>query len=198
MFLANVNLKIMMNVRNTRTEEKWKEVILPRMIKQHCTPRVQAILNSPELKIPKIEVTSQYLYGNSHTGKTIQAYLILLEWSKQQYLADRTMEAMFVSASTLLNQLRSIINTNGDPTTVLAGITKTPFLILDDIGSSKTTDWVLEQLYLLVNTRYEYMLPTVFTSNYSLSSLAWDHLGDERISSRIEAMCKIIKKEKSW
>jgi len=40
-----------------------------------------------------------------------------------------------------------------------------PLLIVDDLGSERQTDWVLEQLYRLINWRYEQRLPMVFTSN---------------------------------
>jgi hypothetical protein len=42
-------------------------------------------------------------------------------------------------------------------------------LILDDLGAERVTLWTLEQLYDVVNTRYEHQLPTIFTSNHQLS-----------------------------
>jgi len=65
------------------------------------------------------------------------------------------------------------------------------FLILDDIGAEKVTDWVEEFLYLVVNTRYEKNHPMIFTSNLPLSKLA-DKIGD-RIVSRVKEMCHIIE-----
>ena len=38
-------------------------------------------------------------------------------------------------------------------------------LVLDDLGAEKTTDWASERLYVLVNERYNRMLPTIATSN---------------------------------
>lgn len=64
-------------------------------------------------------------------------------------------------------------------------------IIIDDIGVEKSTDWMLETLYSIVNERYEKNLPTVFISNLSLKELA-DKVGD-RIASRIAEMCTIKK-----
>ena len=53
------------------------------------------------------------------------------------------------------------------------------------------TCWVGETFYSIINTRYERMLPTFFSSNLSLPELA-EKMGD-RIASRIAEMCQIIK-----
>lgn len=184
---------------NARNEQKWKELLLPKLIEAHCTPRVQEVLSSESFEEPdKVETHNQYLYGDSYTGKSIHAHLIMFEWCRKQYLEGLDFSGcLFVSVPFMLNQLRSTINTGGNPTDVLATFTSRPFLILDDIGTSKTTDWVLEQLYLLINYRYEMKLTTIYTSNYSLDELG-EKLGDDRIPSRIQADCKIIKKTKLW
>ena len=64
-------------------------------------------------------------------------------------------------------------------------------LYLDDLGDIKITDWGLSQLQVLINQRYEALLPIVITSNLSLEELT-EVTGDGRISSRIGRMCKIM------
>lgn len=64
-------------------------------------------------------------------------------------------------------------------------------LILDDIGAEKLSEWVQETFYLLVNRRYEDMLPTIFTSNFNLEELAV-RIGD-RIVSRIAEMTDVVE-----
>jgi len=66
-------------------------------------------------------------------------------------------------------------------------------LIVDDLGAEKFTDWSIENLYRLVNYRYENMLTTVFISNLSLKELS-QRVGD-RIVSRIIEMCHLFKVE---
>lgn len=64
-------------------------------------------------------------------------------------------------------------------------------LMIDDIGSEKLSDWVLETFYSIVNTRYENMLPTIFTSNLELSELA-ERIGDRTVSRVVES-CDVFE-----
>lgn len=52
-------------------------------------------------------------------------------------------------------------------------------LAIDDLGAERATDWVREQLFEIINHRYEHRLPTFITTNYGL-----DELGD-RIEPRV-------------
>ena len=54
-----------------------------------------------------------------------------------------------------------------------------PILVLDDFGAHQTTPWAQENLYQILNFRYEGGMPTVITTNTEMSKL------DTRISSRI-------------
>lgn len=63
-------------------------------------------------------------------------------------------------------------------------------IILDDIGFEKTTEFVAETLYRIINHRYIHQLPTIFTSNCTIQDLA-DKIG-ERSASRIVEMSNII------
>lgn len=65
-----------------------------------------------------------------------------------------------------------------------------PCLLLDDIGAEKVTEWVQEKLFLLVDYRYRYNLPTLFTTNLMLPALA-DLVGT-RITSRIVGMARLV------
>jgi DNA replication protein DnaC len=63
-----------------------------------------------------------------------------------------------------------------------------PLLVLDDLGSERVTDWVREQIFLIINSRYEEMLPTVVTTNDTLEELE-KHVG-QRIISRLMETCQ--------
>jgi len=45
-------------------------------------------------------------------------------------------------------------------------------VVLDDLGREKASDWTAEVIYVLVNDRYEAMLPTIVTTNLSREELA--------------------------
>ena len=51
-------------------------------------------------------------------------------------------------------------------------------LVLDDLGAEKTTEWAAEQLYRILDARYEARRPTIITSNHPWSQM------DGRLKSR--------------
>jgi DNA replication protein DnaC len=58
-----------------------------------------------------------------------------------------------------------------------------PLLILDDVGAERLTDWGREQLFLLIDHRYNQMLPTIVTTNLTPAELK-QNIGD-RIADRL-------------
>ena len=127
-----------------------------------------------------------YLYGECGTGKTYVFYAM------QKVAIANELKFKIFNATTLLNKIRSGFNKNSENEYFLEDISETKgVLAIDDIGSEKLTDWAGETFYSIINTRYEKMLPTFFSSNLSLPELA-DKMGD-RIASRIAEMCQIIK-----
>ena len=67
-----------------------------------------------------------------------------------------------------------------------------PLLVLDDLGAQKTTEWVTERLFVIINARYDDLLPTIITSNIYLEELrqlpGWDRLVD-----RIVEMARAVR-----
>jgi DNA replication protein DnaC len=60
-------------------------------------------------------------------------------------------------------------------------------LHIDDLGAEHRTDWVLEQLYAIVNARYEAERAIVATTNLEPDALR-EALGDRTVS-RLEEIC---------
>jgi len=61
------------------------------------------------------------------------------------------------------------------------------WLMLDDFGAEKLTDFTRQTYYLIINHREQWDLPTIITSNLNLNEVdAWI---DRRLSSRIAGMC---------
>lgn len=173
-----------------RTEERWNEHIRPLMLPDF-TPRLKRDMETltPPDDLP--EVGSYFVHGEVHTGKTVWAAWMMLEALKSQYLNPGTYEEdiLFFKTSEILNDLKACFDDplrDGDA--FLKQITDADFLVLDDFGSERPTDWVMGILYLLVDRRYENMKHTIFTSNHSLDEIA-EKFGDDRITSRIERMC---------
>ncbi len=69
----------------------------------------------------------------------------------------------------------------------LERLRKLDLLVVDDLATAKTTEWVEEATYRIVSGRYDAMKPTIFTSNLPLDQLR-GAIGD-RIASRLAESC---------
>ena len=122
--------------------------------------------------------------GPCGTGKTHIAVAIL------HAILEKGYPGLFVTVPDLLAEIRKSFNNDGESKKIKEIMTAR-FLVLDDLGAEKTTDWVQEQLYMIINHRYEYELPTVITSNLNIGQLA-QKIG-ERSASRLLEMCYGVK-----
>ena len=130
-----------------------------------------------------------YLCGGVGTGKTHLAVAVMNELIRR-----KRVPSLFVTVPELLDNLRGAYNDPGrDLDEWMDAVKNADFLVLDDLGAEKPTDWVRERIFVLVNHRYREQLPTVFTSNIGPKDLA-AQLG-ERTASRIIAMCDWIALE---
>ena len=102
---------------------------------------------------------SLVLAGSVGTGKTHLATALLVRaiQSGQQGLSR--------SVPALMNRLRSF-GPRGDYQEVLNAAIRCDVLVLDDLGAERCTDWVGEQLYILIDERYTANRHTVVTTNF--------------------------------
>lgn len=126
------------------------------------------------------KTTGLMLVGPYGCGKTHLAAAIL------HRCAERGVAGMFVVVPELLSRIRTSYRTNDGQAEVIIDTAKNAkLLILDDLGAEKVSEWVTEQLYMLINYRYEHMLPTVITTNNSGAELEQE-LGRRTLSRLIE------------
>lgn len=199
-----------------KTEEHWYQKQEKGYAKKFFTERIKRDLQKSDFpKLPDIDFESGrglYLHGITGSGKTLLAAKIMLEekkrlwlnykwegWEKEQ---EKIKEFEFITTPKLIHDIRqtfNLPNPEGNLTAeqqIFNRYTKVYFLVLDDFGvTAKISDWVLNTLYLIINARLEYCLPTVFTSNLDVSQIA--ETFDDRIAARIKRMCDIVKK-KPW
>lgn len=97
----------------------------------------------------------------------------------------------FVSVPSLVMRLQcSFSNESKDRAfDLLNDLVASPFLILDDLGAEKVTEFVRQSIYYLLNERETKGRPTFITSNATPAKI--DELLDWRISSRIAGLCDI-------
>jgi DNA replication protein DnaC len=184
-----------------RTEAEWSNRIYPHRIKKFSL-RIQNDLRRIDVpeNIPK-NVESTFIFGKVNTGKTLRAIFMMLQEEKQNWLnaemvfdiyQDSDARYVFISAPELLNKIKQGFEDKSDQA-ILDHYSSVYFLIIDELGVEKVSDWALQTLYLIINRRYENMKKTIITSNFTLEELA-ARLNDDRITSRIERMCKIEEK----
>ena len=130
-----------------------------------------------------------YFCGGVGTGKTHLAVAVMNELIRRKRIPS-----LFVTVPELLDNLRETYNKPGrNLDEWMDAVQNAEFLVLDDLGSERTTEWVRERIFVIVNHRYREALPTLFTSNIGPKDLA-EQLG-ERTASRIIAMCDWIALE---
>jgi len=146
----------------------------------------------------EIQLENLYIWGDVGTGKTLEAAFILLEAAKHRYLQATSGALLFTSVPELILEIQDTFHrVEYTQLDVLNKYSEALFLVLDDLGSEKPTEFVMTTLYLIINRRYEALRPTVITSNFDLGTMA-DRLGDDRITSRIEREYKIKHKTGKW
>lgn len=125
--------------------------------------------------------TGLLIIGSYGSGKTHLTISILKELIKQYLYCDYNINSspcFLVSISDLFFEMKK-----GFDKEETSKIEKRAFsnllIAFDDLGAEKTTEWTTEQLYILINKRYENEVPTIFTSNYTVQEL------EEKISKRI-------------
>ncbi len=111
-----------------------------------------------------------WLMGGTGTGKTTLGMLI----AKTALAAGKTVAVYFTPK--LLTQIRQTYQASESEDAYDAffkRLTSVDLLYIDDLGSERHTDWVVEQLYALVNERYENQRSMLVTSNASNATETW-------------------------
>lgn len=131
---------------------------------------------------PDIKNIGLTLVGSVGTGKTHLAVAIL----KERLLFGT--EGRFMPVYALLNTLRTA--EREEQRRLIADMYEVDFLVLDELGTDKGTDWVISQLHAILDTRINNCLPTLITSNLDNNQLK-DYLS-QRLYSRLMSVNKVI------
>jgi DNA replication protein DnaC len=91
----------------------------------------------------------------------------------------------------LLNLLREAMDSQEGKLDFIDRLTAVDLLHIDDLGAENQTDWVLEQLYSIVNARYESERAIVATTNLMPDELS-DRLGERTVSRLVEICGDLI------
>lgn len=125
-----------------------------------------------------------WLFGDTGTGKTTLAMLI----SSAALQAGRTVA--IYSLPKLLARIRRTYDAEPGGESYLSffeRLTSVDLLHIDDLGAEKRSDWVLEQLYALINERYETQRSILITTNLPHEELE-EQIGPRTVS-RLTQIC---------
>jgi DNA replication protein DnaC len=134
------------------------------------------------------------LMGAVGTGKTHLAVAAM-----QQIMREKTppVRGRFADFTALVLEIQMTFDGSGSSREILRPLIEADLLVLDELGAGKTTPWVMDLLYYLVNTRYLEDRTTIFTTNFSDFARGQTESLTERVSPRIRSrlyeMCRRLE-----
>lgn len=122
------------------------------------------------------------LTGGVGTGKTFLAACAA------NALIDRGIPVLMTNLARVLNTLTALYS--GDRNQYIDSLNKYSLLIVDDLGMERNSEFALEQVYSVIDSRYRSRQPLIVTTNLSLEELHKPgDMARGRIYSRVLERC---------
>jgi DNA replication protein DnaC len=202
------------STNDPQNPEKGQEQAYRRVIDavtKGLPPRFVGIQPDNEL-FARIKAGESFLFtGTVGTGKTrkmLEVFTAYMVEKAMKYvwryedademppIAESQFRKHFKTVPEVLRTLREEFEPHSK-TELMDFMIKTDVLFIDDLGTENGTDWAKEQLFTVVNERYNWKRPMVISTNLNFSEIA-DNYGD-RFASRLVEMCtKIEFSGKDW
>jgi len=123
--------------------------------------------------------TVAFVTGPPGTGKTHLAAATANRW-----MAVRGWGCRFLVIGEWLQAIKDGFNIkDGTASRVIDQAKNCKLLIFDDLGSEMATEWVRDTVYVVINHRYNELMPILVTSNLSLSDISQNY--HDRLASRL-------------
>lgn len=133
-----------------------------------------------------------FYHTNPGSGKTYNACVLLNQFIYKTCLTERfdfeNPLALFVEYPSLMHRLR-YKRDDEETEKYVERVKSVPLLLIDDIGSGTTSEFTIEQTYIILNHRFNHRLSTIITSNLSIQELRQPNVLAPRNVSRILARC---------
>ncbi len=157
----------------------------------------QSLKEYSEKLANSVERKGLILAGNNGVGKTHLACSIANE------LIENGIPIIYGTLINLLAELKNTydVDNNISEMKIIKLYEKVDLLIIDDLGKEKPSEWGLEKLFTIINSRYENNLPVIITTNYDQNSLInrisinGEIETAKSIISRLYEMCYLVKIE---
>lgn len=130
-------------------------------------------------------------WGTVGTGKSYTAACIANE------LLDQMIPVVMTS---FVKILQNIQGNPDEEEKIMAGLNVAKLLIIDDLGAERSTDYALEKVYNIIDSRYLSGKPLILTTNMTLKEMQeTQDIRYKRIYDRIFEMCfPVIFAGRSW
>lgn len=142
--------------------------------------------------------------GGVGSGKTLISYAIANTLIERSEISEkmalksgqggsyfcRYSNLRFITTIELMNKIKAAFNGFENPQDVMDEFKMAKVLILDDIGAEKSTEFVGEKLFEIIDYRYKADLPLIITTNAIPSELK-ERIGD-RSYDRLREMCLFV------
>ena len=121
------------------------------------------------------------LWGGVGTGKTFLAGCIA------NALMEQEVPVRMTNFAHILNELNNSFSGRNE---VVDRLCRYPLLIIDDFGMERSTEYALEQIYNIVDSRYRSRKPLIVTTNLTLDEIRHPQdTAHARIYDRLLEMC---------
>lgn len=131
------------------------------------------------------------IYGKPGTGKSFLSFCIA------NYLLDNGVKVIACSISTILEKIREYSSFGDNKMTVFNNeLKKADLLIIDDLGSENSSEWINSKIYEVIDLRYRSEKPLIVTTNLepdNLKKKLTNKDGITRTYDRIFEICRPIE-----
>lgn len=124
------------------------------------------------------------LTGGVGVGKTFAAQCVANELDRRGYIV------LYTSVQTLANAMN--VDHGRNRKAIIRGIENADLLVLDDFGTERNTPYMEEQIFAIINSRYEAKRPLILTTNLPADELnSGTSDTSRRIGDRLREMCVV-------
>lgn len=128
------------------------------------------------------------IHGTVGNGKTFFAASIA------NYLIDKGTRALITDLSSLIAKITDFHSDDRD--VFIKSIQSYPLLVIDDFGVERESEYIQEQVYNIIQKRYNSGLPLIITTNLTMKQITEPKdVRFHRIYDRILEMCHPVKVE---